>query len=88
MRIVREKLVRTERILEHSIAKKLNKDRDLSYKKIYKEYLELYIERRFDLERMYSSFTANGEKEQLGIFNKLLKLSDDARSIQLKNKIQ
>ncbi len=46
---VREKLMRTERILDTSLARKLDHNRDLSYKKIYKEYLELYIDLRFKL---------------------------------------
>jgi len=29
-------LVKNERILDHSISKKLNKDKDLSFKKVYK----------------------------------------------------
>jgi hypothetical protein len=46
---VRDKLIKTERILDTSIARKLNHNRDLSYKKIYKESLELYIDLRFKL---------------------------------------
>ncbi len=39
LKIIREKLIKAEKILDHTFAKKLSRDRDLSYKKVYKEYL-------------------------------------------------